>query len=189
MALKTASVLELGAGTGLLGLLLAPYVQAYTCTDLPELVPLIKKNILINNSLLPGSKERLVAEPLNWVDVYDCPPNSRYRLFSRNFYGMTDLDRNENPDSGVDLILAVDCVYNPALIPPLLTTIDLFAVPGRTAVLVVMELRDEDVVREFLLKWTEISDWEIWRIGNESYSSLLDTRFAIWLGKKTKYSE
>jgi hypothetical protein len=190
VALKSANILELGAGTGLLGLLLAPYVQGYTCTDLPELVPLIKKNFSINNSLLPSSKERLVAEPLNWVDVYECPPTSRYRLFSRNIYGMPkDLDLNGNPDSGVDLILAVDCVYNPALILPLLTTIDLFAAPGRTTVLVVMELRDEDVVREFLLKWTEMSDWEIWRIGNESHPSPLDTRFAIWLAKKTKHSK
>ncbi|CAG8493318.1 5215_t:CDS:2 [Acaulospora colombiana] len=186
ISLKSASVLELGGGTGLLGLLLAPHVQRYICTDLPELIPLIKKNISINNKALSGSEGPLLAEPLNWVDVYECPPNSRHRLFSRNLYIQSeDISVDGNSNSGADLVLAVDCVYNPALVPPLLTTIDLFASPGRTVVLVVMELRDEDVVRDFLVKWTEMPDWEIWRIGNENHRSHLDARFAIWVGKKT----
>ncbi|PVF92022.1 hypothetical protein CPB86DRAFT_777565 [Serendipita vermifera] len=189
ISIKSANVLELGAGTGLLGLLLAPHVQRYICTDLPELVPLIKKNIDINKNALSSSEKRLTAEPLNWVDVYECPPSSRHRLFSRNLYSQPeDINPDGNYNSGADLILAVDCVYNPALIPPLLTTIDLFASPGQTAVLVVMELRDEDVVRDFLAKWTEMSNWEIWRIGNEDHSSPLDVRFAIWVGKKSIHS-
>jgi predicted nicotinamide N-methyase len=46
--LKNVAVLELGSGTGVLGVLLAPYVGSYVLTDVPELVPLMEKNISYN---------------------------------------------------------------------------------------------------------------------------------------------
>ena len=184
--LDDVQVLELGGGTGLLGLILAPFTSHYTCTDLPELVPLIKKNILLNGKLLSECPDRLSYNALNWNDVYECPPAARERLFSK---GLTDtrLVDNLNKESsnpGFDLILVVDCVYNPSLIPPLLTTIDLYTTLDRTAVLVVMELRDDDVLREFLTQWSRMPGWEIWSVGNEAHPSLLDERFAMWIGFK-----
>ncbi|KIM24183.1 hypothetical protein M408DRAFT_331934, partial [Serendipita vermifera MAFF 305830] len=94
------------------------------------------------------------------------------------------MDRNQENSPGYDLILAVDCVYNPSLIPPLLTTIDLYTTPERSIVLVVMELRDEDVVREFLTQWGQMAGWKLWSIGDKSGTSLLDPRFAIWVAFK-----
>jgi predicted nicotinamide N-methyase len=181
-----ARVLELGSGTGLLGLILAPFTGHHTCTDLPELVPLIKKNILLNGNLLSESPDRLSYDALNWNDVYECPPTARERLFLK---GLSETCTGENMNEGIlnpgfDLILAVDCVYNPSLISPLLTTIDLYTVPERTAVLVVMELRDEDVLREFLTQWSGMPGWEIWSVGNETHPSLLDERFSMWIGFK-----
>ena len=184
--LKTARVLELGSGTGLLGLVLAPWAGHHTCTDLPDLIPLIRKNITINSNLLSHCPDRLSYEPLDWNDVYNCSPAARERMFLKHLpTGSSSGSNNEDQISGFDLILAVDCVYNPSLIPPLLTTIDLYAIPGRTVVLVVMELRDEDVVREFLTQWTSMSQWEITSVGNDGRPSFLDERFAIWMGLKS----
>ena len=80
----------------------------------------------------------------------------------------------------MDLILAVDCIYNPSLLPALVETIDFLTTPGKTAVLVVVELRQEDVVREFLELWVAKGGWEIWRIAN----GFLGSRYAVWTGWK-----
>ena len=145
------------------------------CTDLPDLIPLINKNINLNPHLATPS---LKVTPLDWFTVQQCPPSSRDRVFPRAL-GL------QSPEGGdIDLILAVDCIYNSALVPPLLTTIDHYASPDKTWVMVVMELRDEDVLREFLMQWTGLEGWTIWPVGNEEHSSLLDDRFAIWMGHK-----
>ena len=50
------------------------------------------------------------------------------------------------------------------------------------AVVVVVELRAEDVVREFLQQWLDLSagaEWEIWSVGG-----LLDGPYAAWVGWK-----
>ena len=64
----------------------------------------------------------------------------------------------------IDLLLVVDYIYHPSLLPALVSTIDRLAAPGRTTVLVVVELRAEDVVRQFLELWVAADEgrWEIW---------------------------
>jgi hypothetical protein len=59
-------------------------------------------------------------------------------------------------------------------------TIDFLTTPSKTAVLVVMELRQEDVVREFLAHWIAKGGWEIRRVG----SGFMGTRYAVWVGWK-----
>lgn len=201
--------MELGAGTGLLGLILAPLVGFYTFTDLPELCHLIEKNINLNLDLFPrapvprvsspGRRKRakssddskssdrrpgnIAVEPLDWLALYDTPPHSRARLFPI-------------PDPPFDLILATDTIYNPALISPFLTTLNHYtAYQRRTIVFIVMELRDEDVTREFLHQWINLGGWRIWRA--DAYETdiedpvcvlsprrLLDERFATWVAWK-----
>ncbi|KAJ3502835.1 hypothetical protein NLJ89_g8708 [Agrocybe chaxingu] len=65
-------------------------------------------------------------------------------------------DTQANP---VDLLLAVDC---------------------RTAVLVMSELRAEDVMREFLEAWLGLEGWEVWRIPNDNIGKC----YVIWVGWK-----
>jgi len=169
--LPNAHVFELGAGTGLLGIVLSPLVRQYTVTDIPDLLPLIRKNLSLNydgwsNSKGPGSN--ITVEALDWLQLHRTPLAVRPRLIPV-------------PTDPIDLILAVDCIYNPSLLPALVETIDFLTTPEKTAVLIVMELRQEDVVREFLGLWLAKGGWEIRRVA----SAFIGVRYAVWVGWKS----
>lgn len=88
----------------------------------------------------------------------------------------------------VDLVLAVDCIYNPSLVPPLLSAISQLCTPNHTVALVVSELRSEDVMRDFLEGWLarEEDGWKIYSVNGEGDQSLLGARYALWVGWRTK---
>lgn len=162
------------AGTGLLSVALSPLVQHYTATDIAPLIPLIRKNVAHNfptstRTQLKVSEKgsNISVEELDWIAVESASPSQRTKIYNTA----------ERP---VDLLLVVDCLYHPALIPPFLATIEHLAIPGRTAVLIVSELRAEDVMRDFIQGWLEIPGWEIWRIPNDD----LGKNYVIWLGWK-----
>jgi hypothetical protein len=143
-------------------------------TDIGHLIPLIQKNININfpgwpHAPLDGKGGNILVDELDWVTLESTSPSTRAKIY----------DTETQP---VDLLLVVDCLYHPSLIPPFLATVDHLTTPGRTAVLVISELRAEDVVRDFLAAWLSKPGWEIWRIPHEQ----LNKRYVIWLGWKTK---
>ncbi len=169
--------------------MLSPFVRHYTVTDIPELIPLIRKNVGHNfsynvlsvsppraagkhsSSPPPSTSTNVTATALDWVQLRNAPASLRAKLA---------------PDEPADLVLIVDCIYHPSLLPALLSTIDYLTVPGRTAVLVVVELRAEDVIREFLQGWLDKTGdgvWEIWSLGG-----LVDGPYAVWVGWKESSS-
>ncbi|KJA18039.1 hypothetical protein HYPSUDRAFT_205657 [Hypholoma sublateritium FD-334 SS-4] len=167
-------VLELGAGTGLLSVALSPLVRYYTATDIAPLIPLIRKNVAHNFPISSGAqlkasekRSNISVEELDWIAVESASPSQRTKIYNTA----------ERP---IDLLLVVDCLYHPVLIPPFLATIEHLAIPGRTAVLIVSELRAEDVMRDFIQGWLEIPGWEIWRIPNDD----LGKNYVIWHGWK-----
>ncbi|KAF8524207.1 hypothetical protein JB92DRAFT_1472256 [Gautieria morchelliformis] len=215
-SLSSCRILELGSGTGLLGIVLAPLVGHYTATDLPSLIPLIRKNM--EHNLSPIQHSKFTIDDIDWIQLHNTPAQSRYKVFpSRN---VSDHSSSETPHERstarktaiqehmssssvqrhIDLIIAVDCIYNPSLIAPLLGTIDYLATfsshltyqpeagndidlrPLRLAspaVLIVLELRAADVSRDFLHAWLGLPGrWEIWSI------PLLGPRFAMWVGRR-----
>ncbi|OCH89013.1 hypothetical protein OBBRIDRAFT_794679 [Obba rivulosa] len=188
-ALRDAHIVELGAGTGLLSIVMAPLVRRYTATDIDALVPLIRKNVSLNvpgvlqsppSSPSPGPQARprrvtsppqssadIVVEALDWITLHNASRHSRQAHFAY---------------PAIDLLLVVDCIYHPSLLPALVSTIDHLTTPGRTAVLVIVELRAEDVVREFLERWLALSSdggWEIWSI-----PGLMEGPYSMWVGWK-----
>ncbi|PPQ79680.1 hypothetical protein CVT25_003254 [Psilocybe cyanescens] len=170
--LNSLNVAELGSGTGLLSIALSPLVKRYTATDIKPLIHLIEKNVALNFPGWPnipsGSKgANISVEELDWISIESASPSRRAKIYNTE-------------DNPVDLLLVVDCIYHPSLIPPFLATVDYLSTPGRTAVLVVSELRAEDVMRDFLDKWLNIPGWEIWRIPNDD----IGKHYAIFLGWK-----
>lgn len=139
-------------------------MKQYTVTDTGPLIPLILRNVSSNYP----SGGNISVEELDWTVLESISPSQRYK-----FYNPTD--------QPIDLLLAVDCLYHPSLIPPFIATIDHLATPGRTAVLIVSELRAEDVIREFLDAWLHTPGWEIWQIPNDG----LGKQYAMWLGWKS----
>jgi predicted nicotinamide N-methyase len=165
--LRNSHVLELGAGTGLLSIALSPLVREYTVTDIAALLPLIRKNLSLNFDGWPA-KSNVSVEELDWERLHASTPALRAANFSY---------------SPIDVILAVDCIYHPSLLPCLVDTIDFLAAPGKTAVLVVVELRAEDVVREFLERWLGTAGWEVWRVALP-VDGVLDKPYVGWMGRK-----
>lgn len=144
---------------------LSPLVRKYIATDLPDLVPLIRKNVSKN---LPTTNS-VTVEPLDWHDLLAASQSFRSRSFP-----------HLNPP--VDLILAVDCIYHPSLLPSFIEVIDYFSIPIKTIVIVAVELRAEEVIREFISQWSNRRGWQIYRVGG----GLWELPFVVWVGWKTE---
>ncbi|KAG8930689.1 hypothetical protein FRC02_003791 [Tulasnella sp. 418] len=178
--LKSARVLELGAGVGFLATLLSPLVEHYTVTDIGPLLPLIRKNVIRN---LPSTiaKESVTVAELDWLDIQQAStPSWRQKLFPTL--------KEDNLSPLYDLIICCDCIYNTSLVPPLVATINHCCSGVGSVVLVVVELREEDVLREFLTAWLD-SDlpriWKVWRIPEDK----LGFRTVGWIGWKESEEE
>jgi hypothetical protein len=137
------------AGTGLLALALSPLVRRYTATDIPALVPLLHKNLSASASV--------TVTALDWT----LPALRQVDVRGADAPGM---------------LLVVDCVYHPAMVRPLLTTLTALATPQHTVAVVVAELRAEDVLREFLQGWIALG-WRVWSVGED----LLGARWGMWV--------
>jgi hypothetical protein len=82
-------------------------------------------------------------------------------------------ETNSATSRNADLVLVVDCIYHPSLIPPLVSTLEYLCSQGGeptrsssscTDVLVVPELRAEVLVREFLDRWLALGGQQIWSL-------------------------
>jgi hypothetical protein len=138
------------AGTGLLALALSPLVRKYTATDIPALLPLLRKNV---------RSASVTVTALDWT-----------------LPALRQVDSDVRGPDAPDLLLAVDCIYHPALVRPLLTTLTALAMPQHTAAVVVAELRAEDVLREFLQEWIALG-WRVCSVGED----LLGARWGMWV--------
>ncbi|RUS73376.1 hypothetical protein EGW08_018854 [Elysia chlorotica] len=97
------TVIELGAGTGAVGLVAATLGADSFVTDLPELVPLMQQNLDKNRERIPGSCQAL---PLKWGDA-DQIKHLKETVFN----------------DGPDYIMLADCVYYDDSVKQLVDTI------------------------------------------------------------------
>jgi len=141
------------SGTGLLALGLSPLARRYTVTDIPALLPLLRKNLL---SVPPTTAGTITVEDLDWT-----------------LPALRQVDVSTDPP---DVLLIVDCIYHPTLVRPLLTTMTAIAAPRHTVAVVVAELRAEDVLREFLEGWIELG-WRVWSVAE----GVLGARWGMWV--------
>ena len=114
------------------------------------------------------STSNIVVQDLDWTTLQSTPLALRQKAFSFE---------------DIDILLMVDCVYYPSLVSPLVDAMRYLTTPGKTTVVVVVELRAEDVVREFLEAWLQSDPgWQIWSVGEQK----LDSMYALWVGRLGK---
>lgn len=112
-------VVDIGAGTGVVGLVAAGLGAKVTLTDLSRVVPLLKEGISANNRLFQSNARRnekrfIRALPLNWGNTSEV-----------NEVCIETKDINEKKVVGgpPDLIVVSDCVYFEASVAPLIFTL------------------------------------------------------------------
>ncbi|WWC67457.1 uncharacterized protein I206_101365 [Kwoniella pini CBS 10737] len=205
--LKKSSILELGAGTGLLSILLSGHCKKYTSSDRLENLKLVKRNLELNginigdrpssdtlisnnfqkrtklngsskNKFNPAEEKRYInLEEIDWTSISD--QRKRHpELWISDFY----MKNNKEEEEESDLILAVDCIYNEFLIQPLIDTLGRYCKSGEKSVVwVVVELRSADVLTMFLEKWMNDSSgpWTIIRLSEKMMGD--------WEGKKARW--
>ncbi|ETN47182.1 uncharacterized protein HMPREF1541_01373 [Cyphellophora europaea CBS 101466] len=96
-------LLELGAGTGLVGISVACLWQAdVVLTDLPEIVPNLERNLELNDDVLSGWGGSASARALDWSDDDDAPCRS-----SDKFPSIVAADPIYSPDHPEMLVRAI----------------------------------------------------------------------------------
>ncbi|VUC21826.1 unnamed protein product, partial [Clonostachys rosea] len=120
-----SSVLELGCGISPLnGLALAPHISHILLTDQPYVQRLVSKNISENHSQREQTRARHSArrQPKPKASATSSP-SATVEFATLDWE--TDQVTSElapGPPGDFDLVLACDCVYNYALVPPLVQT-------------------------------------------------------------------
>ncbi|GAA5958482.1 hypothetical protein JCM3765_007891 [Sporobolomyces pararoseus] len=226
--LSASKILELGSGTGFLGIALRSIFQNtnlpkppsratqtlcssssstlprassfhWTFSDQLENLPLVLRNLKAN-SVLPSevgeeAQHSYSILELDWI--HESQEYLKESQSSNSGGGATSrIDRQF-----ADLILAVDCLYNPSLSAPLAHTI-LRNSTNETVVVVVSELRESEALETFLKTWLEEGqeifdgyDWKVARLNwnevsgedGEKYrekvvGELGDSGFVTWVG-------
>ncbi|CAG9998066.1 unnamed protein product, partial [Clonostachys byssicola] len=123
-----SSVLELGCGISPLnGLALAPHVSHVLLTDQPYVQRLVSKNISENHIKGEHTRTRPAAarRPSKLKASASASSSSSASVEFATLDWETDQVTSElapGPSGDFDLVLACDCVYNYALVPPLVQT-------------------------------------------------------------------
>ncbi|KAK3182325.1 Ribosomal protein lysine methyltransferase [Lecanicillium sp. MT-2017a] len=183
---STSAILELGCGISPLNALsLSPRVGSYILTDQTYVAKLINTNIAENSSTVNtiarkqhsskssqrnnnnnSSSSNITFTPLDWET--DLPSAA--------------LIPGSSNDKSFDAVLACDCVYNYALIPPLVSTCaeacklrdeteskeggEAAAAAGQTLCIVAQQLRNDDVFCSWLAAFME--KFRVWRVKGEA---------------------
>lgn len=181
------NVLELGSGTGVLPALLLTYLAGaaphrpihWTATDQSEMLPLLSRNLARLKQADGAITSQ--ARQLDWIEC------SRVYRSTSSYAGGIDGFRQSvldtSPGRPVDLLVAVDCVFNPSLFASLIDSIDAFTTPNHTMVLVLIELRSSDATMQFLETWLAKGSerWQIWTVPAEQLTCGLDQGYAAWI--------
>ena len=197
----SSRVLELGCGvSALVGLVLAPAVASYVLTDQPYVARLVERNISENLAAPAPAPRRkgktssrtttpapnLRFAPLDW-ELDEVTPG----LLGGD-EGPGDRNSNSGGDAGgFDVVIACDCIYNEALIKPLVQTCaDVCALRKKktaaennpTVCVVAQQLRDPDVLETWLREFLRC--FRAWRVHHDALSGALRSNpgFVIHIG-------
>lgn len=135
--LRGKRVVDLGSGTGILGLLAACYGAAEVqLTDRQEVLELLRLNVKLNSELLERTGSVVLCTELEWNSGQEAALNPPF-----------------------DIILASECIYNMRYAPALLSTINALQGP-KTTVLFTFASRNPDEEH----RWFEEEVKKTWTI-------------------------
>lgn len=171
--LRQRTIVELGAGTGVISVSAASRGAFVVSTDLHELVDLMKQNKAENLDVVETGSGKLECLALDWTKEL---PRELTRTLSAWIEGENGIAAlNDAAPSSValvtfpDMILVSDCVYYESSVDALVKTLTSLTGP-KTLVLVSMEDRtsaEKIRVRTKFLKGVEKAGFQIARVGFE----------------------
>lgn len=173
--LRGRTIVELGAGTGVLSISAAARGALVVSTDLKDLVDLMRKNAEENRTLITDAEGKLECVALDWAEELPEELTRTLRLWSATGSasdGGSDRARISTSTSVSvltfpDMIFVSDCVYYESSVDALVKTLASLTGP-KTLVLISIEDRtsEEKVrVRTRFLRGIEKADFQIARVG------------------------
>lgn len=192
--LEQIRILELGSGTGILPALIlshnlfsndhSPNLH-WIASDQEKIISLLRKNV---KGLSKGNTIASTST-LDWLDasrVYQNGSSSSRQSVLKDI--LLEWLKDDQTIQWPDIIFATDCIFNPHLFIPFLDTLTLFSQPKQTLIYVICELRQADMMQEFLQSWLDHpGSWTIYTI--ESVDILgphLSKGSVVWVAWRTK---
>lgn len=167
---RESTVVELGSGiSGLIPLILSPRVKSVVATDQQHVLKLLRENIDANSPLL-GSK----PASLKAVRGHAGRSNIQVSVLDWETHDVASAIRSQGLEAGVDAVLVCDCIFNYALIRPLVDACVAICKlraehgssvesPSRPTICVIaQQLRQHEVFEQWLSAFMLFFD--VWRI-------------------------
>ncbi|KAI0014298.1 hypothetical protein F4779DRAFT_4291 [Xylariaceae sp. FL0662B] len=189
--LPSSSVLELGCGiSGLLGSVLAPLVACYTLTDQPYVARLVDKNIE-ENAVAMEQKPSTAPKRKSKVSAVQRRIKPRFMPLDWELDEVTSSLTGSETIKSFDIVVACDCIYNDALINPLVQTCvdacklrlaDEDAANKPTVCLVAQQLRNPDIFDAWIKEFNK--HFRTWRVPESALSEELcsNVGFVVHVG-------
>jgi hypothetical protein len=184
-------VLELGCGiSGIIALSLAHLIKSYTLTDQPYVMKFLKNNLEENRLETKNRKVQSKSKK--------SPIHTTSNITAKTLDWETDevasalAGSSVHEDGSFDALIACDCIYNDALIPPLVQTCadvcrlrqkgsqESGALP--TLCIIAQQLRSAEIFEAWLKTFHE--QFRVWRLPDSALSRELgeDTGFVVHVG-------
>lgn len=195
---SSSTVLELGCGiSGIIGLALAPQINSYVMTDQDYVLKLLLENLSENQQdITSSSKGRKSTPKAKRGNTVNLPARSRSNIAAQTLDWETDevtpsLTGSES-DQSFEAVIACDCIYNDALIDPLVQTcVDtcklritdpLGGTKHPTVCIVAQQLRSAEVFEGWLKAFFKF--FRVWRVpDNELIDGMKsDSGFVVHIG-------
>lgn len=197
---RDSTVLELGCGiSGIIGLSLGPRIESYTLTDQDYVMKLLNLNLTENRQDPSASSKgrRSTTKSKRGSAAANSTPQNAFNVTAKTLDWEADQVTTSLADDGkvdFDVVIACDCIYNDALIEPLVQTcIDVCQLRSSdensldenrkpTVCVVAQQLRSAEVFEAWLKAFH--GAFKVWRMPDEELINGLksDSGFVIHVG-------